>query len=54
MWEEDPITPSWMQKLINHKTEKFKLKKVERSRVTIDHEMGFITKDTERERESSD
>lgn len=35
----------------DHKTEKFKLKKVERSRVTIDHEMGFITKDTERERE---
>ena len=29
----------------DHKTEKFKLKKVERSRVTIDHEMGFITKD---------
>ena len=33
----------------DHKTEKFKVKKVERSRVKTDHEMGFITKETERE-----
>lgn len=33
----------------DHKTKNFRLKKVERSRVTIYHETGFITKETERE-----